>query len=198
MDKKEKILNASLKVYAKKGSRNFSMDDIAKTADIGKGTIYLYFKSKDELFFESIFYALHALLNIFRKEIDKQDSATKKLQLYIEKSIKEINKKNNPFIIIINEFPSFLSSMKNRKKKCNEHKGRGIYFIRQQFLKSIIEEGMKNNEFKNIDTDIFSHLIIGGINSFFIRRVLSGEKIKNNKIKTFSNMILSIIIKEDK
>lgn len=44
------ILDAALRVFGQYGFRRASMDDIAREAQIGKGTIYLSFASKDEVF----------------------------------------------------------------------------------------------------------------------------------------------------
>lgn len=50
---KEKIKKAAIKNFSKTGFAITKMDDIAKTADVSKGTLYLYFQSKEDLF-ESI------------------------------------------------------------------------------------------------------------------------------------------------
>ena len=47
---KEAILKAAVKNFGKYGYANTKMDDIAKTADVSKGTLYLYFPSKEEMF----------------------------------------------------------------------------------------------------------------------------------------------------
>jgi len=47
----ESIMNAALDVFAEKGLKNATMDDVAERAELSKGTIYLYFKSKEHLFF---------------------------------------------------------------------------------------------------------------------------------------------------
>src|SRR5215471_4041913 len=44
------ILDAALRVFGQYGYRRASMDDIAREAGIGKGTIYLSFAGKDEVF----------------------------------------------------------------------------------------------------------------------------------------------------
>jgi TetR/AcrR family fatty acid metabolism transcriptional regulator len=48
-DKREAILRAAIKVFAGKGYFNSKVADIAKEAGIADGTVYLYFKSKDEI-----------------------------------------------------------------------------------------------------------------------------------------------------
>ena len=47
--KREEILQAALKVFARQGYNYTKMIDIAREADIGKGTIYEYFRSKEEI-----------------------------------------------------------------------------------------------------------------------------------------------------
>ncbi len=47
--KKQDILSAALKVFGRQGFANTKMIDIALEAGIGKGTIYEYFRSKDEI-----------------------------------------------------------------------------------------------------------------------------------------------------
>tara|TARA_R110000824_G_scaffold118960_18_gene272567 strand:- start:98447 stop:99121 length:675 start_codon:yes stop_codon:yes gene_type:complete len=49
-DKASLILEAALDLFRQYGYRRTSMEDIATAAQVAKGTLYLYFKSKDELF----------------------------------------------------------------------------------------------------------------------------------------------------
>lgn len=48
-EKRTAILDAAERLIVKKGHRMMTMDDVAKEADVAKGTIYLYFKSKESL-----------------------------------------------------------------------------------------------------------------------------------------------------
>jgi TetR/AcrR family fatty acid metabolism transcriptional regulator len=48
-DKRERILRAAVKVFAKNGFHATRVSEVAKAAGVADGTIYLYFKSKDEL-----------------------------------------------------------------------------------------------------------------------------------------------------
>jgi AcrR family transcriptional regulator len=57
--KKEQIRRAALAVFAQRGFHGTTVDDIAQEAGIAKGTIYLYYASKEEI-----------LIAIFRRYID--------------------------------------------------------------------------------------------------------------------------------
>ena len=48
--RREAIINAAEAIFFKQGIENTSMDEIAQMAELSKGTVYLYFKSKDELY----------------------------------------------------------------------------------------------------------------------------------------------------
>ena len=48
---REKIIKAAIDAFSKNGFDRTRMDDVAKTADLSKGTIYLHFKSKEDLFY---------------------------------------------------------------------------------------------------------------------------------------------------
>lgn len=48
--RRDQIIDASIKVFAAKGYAGANVADIAKEAGIGKGTLYLYFKNKEDIF----------------------------------------------------------------------------------------------------------------------------------------------------
>src|SRR5438876_11817238 len=60
--KRERILDAAVKVFADKGCYNAKVSEIAREAGVADGTIYLYFKSKDDLLI-SLFEDRMALVN---------------------------------------------------------------------------------------------------------------------------------------
>jgi len=51
VQRRNAILDAAEKLFFSKGYDNVSMDEIAKEVELAKGTLYLYFKNKDSLFF---------------------------------------------------------------------------------------------------------------------------------------------------
>jgi AcrR family transcriptional regulator len=77
MDKKSKILEASLELFGKRGYFETDVDSIAKKANVGKGTIYLYFKNKKELFISTINYAINNCNEEIKKSVEKVDSPSR-------------------------------------------------------------------------------------------------------------------------
>jgi len=70
--REEQIINAAEKLVFEKGIKQTSVDEIAKEAELSKGTLYLYFKNKDDLFHAVIFRGLKILLNKFVSASQKE------------------------------------------------------------------------------------------------------------------------------
>ena len=83
-DKRERILRAAVKVFAKKGFYASRVSEIAKAAGVADGTIYLYFDSKDDLL-ESLFEdRMERLFTVLRAELAKHPTARARLRTLIE------------------------------------------------------------------------------------------------------------------
>src|SRR5437879_129785 len=83
-DKRERILRAAVKVFAKSGFYAARVSEVAKAAGVADGTIYLYFKSKDELLVSLFEDRVEKLLSYLQKELPKLGTAPEKLRRVIE------------------------------------------------------------------------------------------------------------------
>src|SRR5438128_12190376 len=88
-DKREAILRAAIKVFAGKGYFNSKVADIAKEAGIADGTVYLYFKSKDEILHSFFDRAMEDFIAEGKKqlaEIEKPEEKLRRIaQLHLER-----------------------------------------------------------------------------------------------------------------
>ena len=78
MDTKQRILSASLELFASKGYAGTSMNDIISKVGISKGSVYWHFKSKEEIF-------VKVLTDSYREWIELVNSELKNLSDPIEK-----------------------------------------------------------------------------------------------------------------
>lgn len=88
-DKREAILRAAIKVFAGKGYFNSKVADIAGQAGIADGTVYLYFKSKDEILHSIFDRAMAEFIAEGRRELADITDPSEKLhriaELHLEK-----------------------------------------------------------------------------------------------------------------
>lgn len=74
------ILDAAETVFFSKGLEQATMDDVAEQAELSKGTLYLYFKSKEELYLGINLRGLHILHQMFKDAISPQTTGIEKVR----------------------------------------------------------------------------------------------------------------------
>lgn len=83
-DKRERILRAAVKVFARKGFYASRVSEIAKAAGVADGTIYLYFKSKDELLTSLFEDRITRLLEVLHREVEAVPSGPGRVRRVVE------------------------------------------------------------------------------------------------------------------
>src|SRR3989337_1236907 len=77
-DKPQQIIEAAVRVFARKGYYNSRVSDIAREAGVAAGTIYLYFKTKDDILVTLFRDKMAEFVGALRKAIaDEPDAASK-------------------------------------------------------------------------------------------------------------------------
>src|SRR6476469_365055 len=83
-DKRQAILRAAVKVFAQKGYFNSKVSDIAGEAGIADGTVYLYFKSKDEILHSIFDHAMEVFIAEGKRELSQLEKPEDKLSRIAE------------------------------------------------------------------------------------------------------------------
>ncbi len=83
-DKRDRILRAAVRVFARKGFYATRVSEIAKAAGVADGTIYLYFKNKDDVLVRIFEFYLGRLLEVLRREIDATEGVEERIRRVVE------------------------------------------------------------------------------------------------------------------
>ena len=83
-DKRARILKAAIKVFANKGFYATRVSEIAKAAGVADGTIYLYFKNKDDVLITIFEDGLKQLLEILQSVAESDESFESRVTRIIE------------------------------------------------------------------------------------------------------------------
>ena len=83
-DKRNRILLAAIEVFSRKGFFNSKISEIARVADVADGTIYLYFKNKDDLLISLFEEKMGELVVETRKKVQEHTNPLDQLRTYIE------------------------------------------------------------------------------------------------------------------
>ncbi|HJK94016.1 MAG TPA: TetR/AcrR family transcriptional regulator [Polyangiaceae bacterium LLY-WYZ-15_(1-7)] len=83
-DKRERILQAAIRVFAKNGFYATRVSEIAKAAGVADGTIYLYFENKDDVLVQIFEDRIGKLLEILRRVIAKEETVEARIRRIVE------------------------------------------------------------------------------------------------------------------
>ncbi len=78
-DKKQRIMQAAEQVFRTRRVHEVTLDEIAKQADVGKGTIYLYFSDKEDLVFQAAVAGFEDMCRLLREHATKGGSFQERL-----------------------------------------------------------------------------------------------------------------------
>jgi len=139
-DKRSRILKAAAYVFAKKGFYNSRISEIAKRAKVAEGTIYLYFKNKDELLTTLFEDEMAKVILDMKEELSKVDDPKEKIKKFIEKHLALIDEKRELAEVIQIE-------LRQSHKFMKEYKGTKFRDY-LNIISSIISMGQKQGLFR--------------------------------------------------
>lgn len=83
-EKRERILAASISVFAQKGFYATRVSEIAKAAGVADGTIYLYFENKEDVLISIFRDRIGKLVEVLKREVEKADSVEDGVRRIVE------------------------------------------------------------------------------------------------------------------
>ena len=98
-EKYHQILEAAVKIFAKHGFYSSTVAQIAKAAGVADGTIYLYFKNKDDILIQFYEYKTRLVFERFRKAVNEADTAQEKLTNLVRIHLAEFQKDKDMAIV---------------------------------------------------------------------------------------------------
>ncbi|HYU26888.1 MAG TPA: TetR/AcrR family transcriptional regulator [Thermoanaerobaculia bacterium] len=166
----QSIQDAAMRVIARKGMASTTMQEIADEAGVAKGTIYLYFRDRDELVektFESAMSQLHARVDA-ALELDLPFA--EKLRAMLG-AVSGFFRENREFfrLYISMRFPEGNPQQQRRQKRTCQPQ----YQTRVQRIAEVLREAMDRGEIGVTDPRRLALFIIEGSNAVIIERVMS-------------------------
>lgn len=160
--KREMILEAAYDLFLNKGYWDTKIIDIAEKAGIGKGTVYEYFESKDDIFFElfqtKVVAGYDSLSELPGKKTDCKTKLIEYLDIELENSSKYTYNK------------SFLTDlmMKSDAFRKTDLIASIHDLMKKKFsiLFRILKEGIENGEFRQTDPALAAVSVMGAINFY--------------------------------
>ncbi len=139
-DKRELIMNAAISVFARNGYHQSRIADVAREAGVAAGTIYLYFKNKDDLLISIFEERVQRFIQEFQRRLNREENAEAKLRKLVHLHLFEMQEHPDlaaVFQLELRQSRHFMSSYPK-----TDLKG---YF---DLIGQIIEEGQEQGLFR--------------------------------------------------
>lgn len=165
-DKREAILRAAIKVFAGNGYFNSKVSDIAREAGVADGTVYLYFKNKDDILHSIFDRAMEEFIDEGKREIEPFDNAAAKLRRIAELHLERLGADRDLAIV-------FQVELRGSTKFMEEFSAAGfaeyLDIIRQTFI-----EGQRQAIFrKDLNPTVCAKILYGALDEMVTNWILS-------------------------
>jgi TetR/AcrR family fatty acid metabolism transcriptional regulator len=165
-DKREAILRAAIKVFAGKGFFNSKVADIAGEAGIADGTVYLYFKSKDEILRSIFDRAMEEFIADGRKELAAITDPAERLRKIAQLHLEKLGADRNLAVV-------FQVELRGSTKFMQEFSaaGFGEYL---DIIRSTVESGQSSGDFRSdVKAVVAAKIFYGALDEMVTNWILS-------------------------
>ena len=182
--RKKKIIQLATQLFSEKSYHDVTIDEVAAKAGIAKGTIYLYFESKEKLYLEILENGFESIESLIEKEVAKTDPASEKLQQvlrlifgFYRQNLDVLRILSRDETHLIREHYQFTEHWRERRVKLYE---------------KILEKGVKEGSFRPINTRLAALIIFGLVRSvmFFYKTNKSAEETAEEVLSIIESGIL--------
>lgn len=168
-DKREAILRAGVKVFAAKGFFNSKVADIAREAGIADGTVYLYFKSKDEILHSIFDRAMEKFIAEGKRELESISDATEKLKRISRLHLERLSADRDLAVV-------FQVELRGSTKFMQEFSAAGFAEY-LDIIRRTIEEGQRSGTFRRGPNPVVAAKVLyGSLDEMVTNWILSEKK----------------------
>lgn len=156
-DKRQLILAAAAEIFAAQGFHQATIEQIAEAAGVGKGTVYLYFKSKRKLFDSLLLESLQRLIERTKEAIQTENHPLARLRRLTNIHL-HILQRNHPLLqMILREFtPEKLQSLRPELEQC-------VQELMDLYV-HILQEGIADGALRPHNPQVAALAFLGAVN----------------------------------
>jgi len=179
--KNRQIIDVAIDLFAEKGFQQTTMQEIAETAGVGKGTIYRFYESKEDLVSSLVEFSIKDITEQMVEATALLDNPYEKLRTIIGVEIDYYDKKRNLAKLLVREVLGYRDEFEDRIRQ--------IFSTRTALVEEVIQKGIDNGEFKPVNPTTLAASLEGMIHATVIAWLLfentfSREEIKNDILTT--------------
>ena len=189
--KRKRIIAAAIEVFAHDGLSNGKIATIAEKAGIGKGTVYEYFSSKEDIFAAVFKDFFDQMMTGYSQLIDAPMDPVKKIELvfdytydYLDLLMKD--KHGQDWLIFLE---IFLQGFRDEFKGIGKLSFSAVLREMYDIFKPIVEEGIQAGVFRQLDPDYVTFILLTSLDGLSIHYFLNRDHYDTDKLKEVTKEI---------
>jgi len=163
--RRQYILSVAEKLFAKNGFYRTGITEIAKASEFGIGTVYQFFKNKEEIYATLVGRRFDNLFELIKEATSKAGTPTEMIKALIKTKLYFFQKNYDFLKIFISEHGEVFVHVREDWRRELRKK----YHAYIDFVAKIVEEGIKKGEFKDLPPKEAATLIIGSCNALIYK-----------------------------
>jgi AcrR family transcriptional regulator len=176
------IVNAAERIFFSQGLENATMDDVAEEAELSKGTLYIYFKSKEDLYLAITKRGLDILTTMFEKASTKTSLGIEKIYA-IGQAYRDFSKKHTDYFQAMAYFDLRVKEISDESPntKASIDQGEKVLTLCAEAIRCGIEDGTIRSD---IDPQKAAIVLWGQTNGI-LQLILNKGKHMKEMLKAF-------------
>src|SRR6266542_2715469 len=185
-DKRAAILRAATRVFARNGYFNSKVADIARAADVADGTVYLYFKSKEEILHSIFDQTVAEAVAAGRKLIEKLRDPREKLRRIAMLHLARLGADRDLAVV-------FQVELRGSTKFMEEFSAAGFAEY-LDLLRGTFEEGQRAGVFrKDLNAKVVSKILFGALDEMATNWIISK---RSYKLEPMAEVVMDVFLNE--
>src|SRR5687767_8229859 len=183
-DKRQAILRAAISVFANNGYFNSKVADIAREAGVADGTVYLYFKSKEEILHSIFDRSVEDALGAARKRVERMSDPGEKLRQIAHMHLERLGADRDLAVV-------FQVELRGSTKFMEEFSAAGFaeYLA---LIRSTFEEGQRAGLFRpDLNARVVAKVLFGALDEMATNWILSKRRYK---LAPMADQVLDIFL----
>jgi TetR/AcrR family fatty acid metabolism transcriptional regulator len=165
-EKRDRILRAAVKIFSRNGFFNSKVSEIARAAEVADGTIYLYFRNKDDLLISLFEEKMGEVVADVRRRIAVGGNALEKLRIFIENHMDLLERESGLVEVLqveLRQSTKFLKDYTPVK-----------FFEYLEVISDILEEGKREGVLRpDLNVSVARRAIFGALDELSLTYILS-------------------------
>ncbi len=172
--KADAIIRAAIHIFARDGLEKGKIADIAKEAGIGKGTVYEYFNSKEEIFHAMVDTIMNDMVDASETLYAMDLSPRDKLRTFMRMNIEIIFEMDEAMLIITEMWAQGARAIQRGQHGATQLSS--SYAKMKQFVINILMAGVMSEDFRDMNYDGVATLALAFIDGFVWQFMLNNDR----------------------